>query len=540
MSQCAMSKNGFSIFQSEVDTLLLQMNQDKIVDRIRKLDHTVWQPEPNEITNRLGWLDIANRLYSEIPNINQFVQNVKADGFKQVLLLGMGGSSLAPELFAKTFGPNSDGLDVRVLDSTDPVMVLSCKEWIQKKKTLFIVSSKSGGTAETFSFFKYFYTMMKSELGDEAGNHFIVITDPGSKLEQISNELGFRKTFINDPNIGGRFSVLSYFGLIPAALTGLDIQKLVQSAIDADWSLAVEIGVFMGHLALNGIDKLTFIISPQLQSFGDWVEQLIAESTGKHNKGILPVVGESLLSADQYGEDRFFIHLKLRSDSSNDAQMAALADAGYPVLNLTLYNLYQLGEQFFIWELATAVCGHLLKINPFDQPNVESAKVAARTMINTYLENGSLPDPETATFSKDSLMRFLDLSQTGDYISIQAFIPMNTETMTTMQQIQESLQKLTRLAVTVGFGPRFLHSTGQLHKGDRGNGLFIQLTCDASKDIPIPNEPGDQQSDMSFHILKTAQAMGDYQAIKNENRPVIHFHLSKNIGQALTELLAMI
>jgi len=540
VSHCRIEKYGFSSFQADLNTALERINNERIIERIRNHDHTVWHPEPAEIVNRLGWLDIADRMLSEASHIESFVADLKSEGFTKVLLLGMGGSSLAPELFTKTFHTETEGLDLRILDSTDPDMLITCRNWVQPEKTLFIVSSKSGNTAETESFFKYFYTWMQAQLDHDAGQHFIAITDPGSKLESVANHLKFRRVFLNDPNIGGRFSALSFFGLIPAAFTGVDLKKLLKNAKDSDWNLAAEIGVIIGILTLKHRDKLTFILSSELQSFGDWVEQLIAESTGKNGTSVLPVIGEMLLNPDQYGDDRFFIHFKMNSDNEADHVLMDIANAGYPVLRLILNDTYQLGAQFFIWEFATAVCGHLLKINPFNQPNVESAKAAARTMIQEYKEKGALPKYETSHFSKETLIHFLNQKEPGDYIAIQAYLPMTLETIKQMRIIQASLQKYTGIAVTVGFGPRFLHSTGQLHKGDRGNGLFIQLTCDEEQDITIPDNPGSHDSDLSFQILKTAQAMGDYHALKNENRRVIHFHFSKNIYHLLKQFNEML
>lgn len=521
-------------------TVLGRIEKENIAARIMRHDHTVWSPDPDEITNRLGWLDIADRLLPEAVNLQHFAKEIREAGFTQALLLGMGGSSLAPELFARTFGPHCAGLDVRVLDSTDPLMVLEAREWAERAKTLFIVSSKSGGTAETFSFFKYFYTWMKEKAGEQAASCFVTITDPGSGLEQISKSLNLRRTFINDPNIGGRFSALSLFGLVPAALTGVDLAALLTSARNADRETAVEIGAWMGFLALQGIDKLTFILSPELESFGDWAEQLIAESTGKKGKGILPVIGETVMPAAHYGKDRLFVHIRMNTDTKNDAAVRDLAAEGYPVLMLSLDHLEQLGEQFFIWELATAVAGHVLGINPFDQPNVESAKAAARDMISRYKNTGQLPEADSLPVDYGRIAEFTGNAGTGDYISVHAYIPMNPAAKEQMRQIQAALHKQTGLAVTTGFGPRFLHSTGQLHKGDRGNGLFIQLTCDADADAPIPNEPGNPASDMSFHVLKTAQAMGDFSALKNEKRRVIHFHLSRNVRKDLEILFHLV
>ena len=340
---------------------------------------------------------------------------------------------------------------------------------------------------------------------------------------------------MNDPNIGGRFSALSLFGLVPAAVAGVDLARLLQNARNADWSLGLEIGTVMGVFARKGIDKIIFILSDQLRSFGDWVEQLIAESTGKTGRGILPVVGETLVSDCRYPKDQWIVRLKMRNEASESGD--DLERSNRPALVLTLDDLYQLGEQFFIWELATAVAGHAIHINPFNQPNVESAKIAAKKMISTYMKEGSLPEPESVSLSRDHLNAFLDLARTGDYLAIQAYIPRTPQTIQILRDIQSVLCRKTGLAVTVGFGPRFLHSTGQLHKGDGGNGLFIQLTCDARRDAAIPDQPGDPKSELSFHVLKTAQAMGDYEALKKENRRVIHFHLNGDVNEALQRFL---
>lgn len=474
---------------------------------------------------------------AEVVRLNNFVTEIKAEGFTEVLLLGMGGSSLAPEVFAKTFG--SGGLQLRVLDSTDATVVKTYAETADLRRTLFIVSTKSGGTVETFSFFKYFYNRIIDLVGREnAGRQFVAITDPGSGLVKTATTYDFRAIFENDPNIGGRYSVISFFGLLPAALVGVDVARLLDRAQAAAQSpMAEKLGAIMGTLAQAGRDKVTFIISAAIASFGDWVEQLIAESTGKNDQGILPVVGEPVLDPAGYGDDRLFVYLRLAGDSGWDEAVARLEQAGQPVVRLELQDLYDLGEQFFIWELATAVAGHVIGIQPFDQPNVESAKVLARQMVAAYQESGQLPQLDSAEPTAANLNTFIAQAQPGDYISIQAYVPPTTATDALLHQLRTRLLAQTSCATTVGYGPRFLHSTGQLHKGDAGNGLFIQFTSEPETDLPIPDTAGEPASGMSFGVLKLSQALGDAQALLDENRRLIRFDLGTAVDEQLKKLI---
>lgn len=542
-------------YQDGIDTALGEMKTNKIMARIWAHDHTVWKPEPTEITNRLGWLHIADKMLDNLPRMENLANDLHTEGYTHALLLGMGGSSLAPEVFRKTFGVGAKHLDLSVLDSTDPGSVLAFAEGLNLSKTLFIVATKSGGTAETLSFFKYFYNQTIEVVGTEkAGEHFIAITDPGSKLETIAKTHNFRSTFLNDPNIGGRYSVLSYFGLVPAALIGVDLETLLNRALTAlcnceSCNCPVDgnnygalLGVILGVLAIpdNGRatrDKVTLITSPAIASFGDWVEQLIAESTGKEGKGILPVVGESVGKPDVYEDDRLFIYLRLTGDDTHDAAVQTLADAGHPVVWLHLDDLYDLGAQFFLWEMATVVAGYRLGINPFDQPNVESAKILARQMVNEYMEKGELPPGEFAPLTADTLDSFLgDAVSPGRYIAIQAYLHPTPEIKSALQNFRLKLRDRYKMATTLGFGPRFLHSTGQLHKGDRGNGLFIQFTSSPIQDLPIPDEAGKAGSTMSFGLLKTSQALGDAQALLNAGRRVIRFDLGVDVLDNLKHL----
>jgi len=526
-------------YQGTVDTALAELKDQRIMNRIWDHDYTIWKPQPEEISNRLGWLHLPEEMANNVGRIMELATAVRAEGYSQVLLLGMGGSSLAPEVFANVFGHDHDGLALAVLDSTDPEVVRACDEQEDLAKTLFIVATKSGGTVETLSFFKFFYNRTVATVGREsAGEHFVAITDVGSKLDQLAEAYDFRAVFLNDPNIGGRYAALSYFGLVPAGLVGVDLPRLLESALLMSHSgMGGTLGVIMGELAKQGRDKVTLISSPGLANFGDWIEQLIAESTGKDGKGILPVVGEPLYSPGDYSQDRLFVYLCLDGDQSYEAAMAKLAATGQPLVTLDLKDRYDLGGQFFLWEMATAVAGNRMGIQPFDQPNVESAKILAREMVTTYQKTGKLPAGENAPLSVEALLTFLDQSQTGDYIAIQAFVPHTTETSDSLEKLREMLGRRTRLPTTVGFGPRFLHSTGQLHKGDGGNGLFIQFASIPEQDLPIPDEAGQDDSSMDFGVLKIAQALGDAAALREAKRRVISFQVTGSVPSAISKLV---
>jgi glucose-6-phosphate isomerase len=543
-------------YTSLIETAVAALKKDGIIPRIWNKDHTVWKQDPKEITNRLGWLFSPKDMVGKTEEIYQLVNDVRADGYTHALLLGMGGSSLAPEVFSKTFGIKADYLDLKVLDSTDPGAVLAYAEKLDLTKTLFVVSTKSGGTVETFSFMKYFYNRTADALGaDEAGRHFVAITDPGSGLADIAETFRFRKTFFNDPDIGGRYSVLSFFGLVPAALIGIDINTLLDRAVKAvdkeyapDLSVAnilngALLGTALGELAKIGRDKATFVFSPRIASFGDWVEQLVAESTGKEGKGIVPVVGEPLGSVDVYGDDRVFICIRLEGDEADTAKRQSLEKAEHPIVDIIVNDLYDLGGQFFLWEMATAVAGHCLGINPFDQPDVEAAKVLARKMLAAYKEKGALP-AETPALSgrgiavygsveagkpEDILNAFLSQAKPKAYVALQAYVTPNGEIDSALSMLSTRLRDRFYFPVTVGYGPRFLHSTGQLHKGDAGRGLFIQFTAADQRDTPVPDDMGLPGSSVTFGILKNAQAIGDRQALINAGRPVIRIHLGTDI-----------
>jgi len=531
--------------EDAVNAAVVALEANNILARMWEGDHTVWAEKDVEISNRLGWLRIAGAMEANVETLETLAENLSAEGYTDVLLLGMGGSSLAPELFARTFGTTPGYLDLHVLDSTDPGAVAAYRDALDPENTLFVVSSKSGGTVETISFFKFFYTWIADLLGEEAaGAHFVAITDPGSNLAQLGERYDFRAVFLNDPNIGGRYSALSYFGLVPAALLGIDVTEILQraQAVNSPKTAkrAAWLGAVLGTLAREGRDKLTFITSPELDAFGDWVEQLIAESTGKQGTGILPIVGEPPLAPDAYGGDRLIIYMRLDQGTVYDEEVAAIAEAGHPVITIHILDRYDLAEQFMVWEVATAVAGHILGINPFNQPNVESAKVRAREMIATYQETGELPDQHLtlkdgkitvheialpANSAPGALQHFLEKVHQGTYIAVHAYIQPSAANSAALEHFRTYLREQSGAPVTVGYGPRFLHSTGQLHKGDGGNGLFIQITSEPLQDLPIPDTAGSSEASLTFGTLKMAQAQGDAQALREAGRQIIRFHL---------------
>lgn len=539
-----------------INQSLSRLEKDKIVERIWKKDFTVWDKNPDEISNRLGWLDSVETTSKAKNEIEEFIKAVMKEGFTHALLMGMGGSSLAPEVFRLTFGIKKGYLDLSVLDSTHPDVIKEFRDKINFEKTLFIVSTKSGGTVETMSFMKFFYNESVARLGKgKVGKHFIAITDPGSGLEQTARELKFRKIFLNDPNIGGRYSALSLFGMVPAALVGVDLNKFLSNTkgiINNSRSLANNsaalLGVIFGTLANEGINKVTFITSSQIKYFGAWVEQLIAESTGKNGKGILPVDLEEILSPDFYSEDRLFVYLKLKEDNTYDKRVKELGNAGFPIITIEMENIYNLGKEYFSWEFATAIAGWALGIQPFDQPNVESAKVQARKLVDMYKETGKLPELKF-NFKQDGIgisgeiesenltdsmgEFFKNVTGSKSYVAIQAYLKPDDDTTEALQKIRTSIQKKYKVATTLGYGPRFLHSTGQLHKGDSGNGLFIQIIGDPENDLPIPDNPGLDNSSISFGILIRAQALGDREAMLANQRKVLTFDLGNHVNDGL-------
>ncbi len=539
-------------YQNAINVRLKAWDAAIVADRIWEKDGTVWIADPeeaaqtSELTNRLGWLEIGQEMLAEADDLTAFAVEVKAVGFQEVVLLGMGGSSLAPEVYMTTFGA-ANGLPLTVLDSTDPGQVLAVHDKLaDPAKTLFLVSSKSGGTLETLSFFKYFYDIV-GQAKDNPGENFVAITDPGSSLEKLAKEKGFRRIFSSPPEVGGRYSALTYFGLVPATLMGVNLSRLLRRAnsmADACRGHAVhnpglQLGAAMGELALAGRDKITFFASPKIDAFGMWVEQLIAESLGKHGQGILPVVGEAMGQPAFYNDDRVFVYLRLAGDDNVelDGKVEVLEAAGHPVITIQMDELEDLGQEFFRWEMATAAAGAVLKINPFDQPNVELAKIKAKELMSEFDRTGFLPVPAPTLDYDDidvygpamgetvieALKAFLTNYQPGDYVAIMAYLPYGEETDAALDELRLTLRNGLQSATTVGYGPRFLHSTGQLHKGDGNNGLFIQITHTPAKDAAIPGEK------YTFATLVAAQAQGDYNALQENGRRLIRFHVEAGV-----------
>ena len=524
----------------DVEAALAGIREREVVGRIWRHDHTLWKPDPEEISNRLGWLTVMDVMEEQVPVLEAFAQEVRNAGYRHVVLLGMGGSSLGPEVLHQTFGSAQGYPELMVLDSTVPAWVQAVTDAIDPSRTLFLVSSKSGGTIEPLSFYKRFRSLVEEAVGKEkAGLNFAAITDPGTSLEGIAQQQGFRRVFLNPPDIGGRYSVLSYFGLVPAALMGIDIATLLDradcmreggaSCVPAHDNPGTLLGTVMVTLALKGRDKLTLATSPSLESFGLWVEQLIAESTGKEGKGIVPVAGEPLLSPEHYGDDRLFVFLRLEGDDNADVDAAVerIQSSGQPVMRLDLRDRYDLGGEFFRWEFATAVAGALLGIHPFDQPNVQQAKDLTDRVLQEYQTSGKVPQGEVP----DSLRGLLEVAGPGDYLAILAYAQQTPEMDRAMSELRRRVMERYRIATTLGYGPRYLHSTGQLHKGGPDSGLFLQVTSGHESDIPIPGEP------YTLGVLADAQASGDLQALQETGRRVVRIHLGVD-GEAQIRRLA--
>lgn len=543
-----------------IEKALDGLKKEQVMGRLWEHDYTLWKDDPREVTNRLGWLSSPFNMKGVVGQIRNTVDEIRRDGYTDALVLGMGGSSLAPDLFSRAFDVLEGFLNLKVLDSTDPAAVGQQSGRMDPARSLFVISSKSGTTTETLSHFKYFYNLTMKAVGkEEAGKHFIAITDPGSPLASMASDLRFRQVFLNDPDIGGRYSALSYFGLVPAALMGINIDLLLDRAMvmlsncepanqpgQGDNTGAI-LGAVMGALQGNGVDKLTLLTSPSISPLGAWLEQLLAESTGKRGKGIVPVDGEFPGRPDFYGKDRLFVYLRIQGDMTFDEPIAILQNAGHPVVSIQLADLYDIGGEFFRWEVATAVAAHLMKINPFDQPDVESAKILARRMLGEYIDRGQLPGSEPVLAEQgvevysdtpsaalaEALGTFLQQAQPGDYVALQAYVEPSVDTTLALEEFRHRIRDTYRVATTLGFGPRFLHSTGQLHKGDGGHGLFIQITTQDAQDIPIPDESGKDASSVTFGVLKAAQAMGDRQALLDAGRRVIRFHLKGDVPDGI-------
>ncbi len=528
-----------------LDERLARWERDDVGRRLWRKDYTLWSERlVPEIQDRMGWLIQPEIAHERLGELCAFARAVREEGVRHVVLLGMGGSSLAPEVFQRTFGSAPAYPELVVLDSTHPDAVRETEQGLDLTRTLFVVSSKSGTTTETLRLFDYFWARLAAAT-PQPGAHFVAITDPGTPLEALAVERHFLRVWPAPADVGGRYSALTPFGLVPAALIGVDVHRLLDRALTMAEASAscvpvrenpgLVLGAALGELARAGRDKLTFLLPPSTAPFGAWVEQLIAESTGKEGRGILPVVGEPPGAVEAYGPDRAFVHLAIGAepDAGTGALVEALARAGQPTVALRLGDAYDLGGEFFRWELAVAAAGAVLGIHPFDQPDVQRAKDATRAVLEAFVSGGRLVEPPPAApDDARALEAFLAGAGPGRYVAIQAYLAPREETSRALAAIQAGLRDRLRAAVTVGYGPRFLHSTGQFHKGGPATGCFLQLTDDPAQDLAVPGQA------VSFGTLIRAQALGDYRALEDGGRPVLRVHLGSDVRGGLEQLQA--
>ena len=556
LSQQTYSLDGAS---TPIEANLKEWRTQGKVRRLWQKDSTLWSGKDED--QWLGWLDIAEAQRTNLGPLIQLAEEVKADDFQHILLLGMGGSSLCPEVLKRTFGVIDGYPELLVLDSTVPAQVRACAQQIDPRKTLFIVSSKSGGTTEPNAFMQYFFDQVAHALGaDRAGSRFIAITDPASPLQQRAEQRRFRAIFPGVPSIGGRYSALSNFGLVPAALTGLDVQRFLDrsalmvqacsASVPPEVNPGVTLGTIMATLAQHGRDKITLVTSPGIDALGAWLEQLIAESTGKEGHGLIPIDAEPLGPPEVYGQDRLFIYMRLNSApaAEQDAAVDALEKAGQPVVRIRLEDTLSLGQEFFRWEMATAVASAMLGVHAFNQPDVEASKKATRQLTARFEETGQVS--EETPFLADRGLRFFSANatalraaagrdavallgahlgqlQAGDYFAINAYIEMNEETCAELQALRHTVRDAKKVATTLGFGPCFLHSTGQLHKGGPNSGVFLLITSDDASDLDIPGQR------YSFGRLKAFQAQGDFVVLAERGRRALRVHLGSDIQAGL-------
>lgn len=548
-----------------VDETLHEWNADRKVKRLWARDASVWTN--SEEDKWLGWLDIVNEQQRSIRRLANFSEEVRDAKFFHVLLLGMGGSSLCPEVIRKSFGKIDGFPELQVLDSTDPAQIKSFENKIDLANTLFIVSSKSGTTLEPKIFKQYFFELARQAVGDdEVGKRFVAITDPGSKLRQAAETDGFRKIFLGVPTIGGRYSALSDFGMAPAAAMGVDVTKFLDRTsemvkacgpeVAARDNPGIVLGAILGVAHAQHRDKITIVASAGIYDLGAWLEQLLAESTGKNGKGLIPVDRELPTNPETYGDDRLFVYLKLKSDPDGPQEIAidALERAGQPIVRILVNDVYDLGQEFFRWEIATAVAGSIIGINPFDQPDVEASKIATKKLTEEYERSGSLP-AETPIFEAEGIKLFADQSdanalnaaighrslisylkahldrlQPGDYFAMLAYVEMNETHERALQVARHLVRDTKRVATCLGFGPRFLHSTGQAYKGGPNTGVFLQITCDDAADLPVPGQK------YTFGVVKAAQARGDFEVLAERGRRALRVHLGADVNAGLESL----
>lgn len=534
--------------------------------RLWRGDRTLWTGDDED--KWVGWLPIVEEQLKQLPQFFAAAADIAKAGFTHALLLGMGGSSLCPEVLKITYGRQPGHPELHVLDSTDPAQIKSIEGQVDLARTLCIVASKSGSTLEPNIFKQYFFDRMQQVVGKEkAGDHFLAITDPGSKMQQVAERDHFRKIFFGAASIGGRYSALSNFGMVPAAIMGLDMDKFLQRTnemvlackpeVPAEQNPGAVLGAILGTLGNLGRNKVTIITSPGIHDLGAWLEQLIAESTGKIGKGLIPVDREVIGAPEVYGNDRVFVHLRLADepDTAQKQKLDALRTAGHPVVEIELANTYDLGQEFFRWEIATAVAGSILKINPFNQPDVEASKIVTRQLTEAYEKTGKLPE-ESPIFDEGGIKLFTDernaanlknlagsdrsltgflrahLSQLspGDYMALLAYIEMSGAHEETLQAMRHAVRDRKHVTTCMGFGPRFLHSTGQAYKGGPNTGVFLQITCDDANDLPVPGQK------YTFGTVKAAQARGDFQVLADRKRRALRVHLPKDVDSGLESL----
>jgi transaldolase / glucose-6-phosphate isomerase len=529
----------------------------EVARRIWARDPDLWKPgdaaHAAVIGNRLGWLDVIDTMRKQLPELLRLAADVVEAGWKDCVLLGMGGSSLCPEVLRASFGSAAGQPVLHVLDTTDPVAIRRLTDSLDVRRAGFVASSKSGKTLETLSHLEHFWELTRAAVPD-AGRHFITITDPDSALENIGRERAFRNVFTNPPDIGGRYSALSFFGLVPAAIAGIDVERLLDRAaemrgqcgagVPGELNCGLALGTVMGLLHESGRDKVTIMAPPAIASYSLWAEQLIAESTGKEAKGIIPIGSEPIGHPSVYGDDRLFVALRYGDDAAFDAAVGALRTDGQPVISFDLTDLHELSAEFFRWEFATAVAGASLRIDPFDEPNVQESKDNTAKVLARYESTHTLPEEEPAAEDgditlyggsaagslDDHLRAHLDGAQAGDYVALMAYVTPDAVNEEALQRFRVAIRNSRRVATTFGFGPRFLHSTGQLHKGGPNTGVFIQITADDAEDVDIPGQP------FSFSVFKQAQAAGDLQSLRDHGRRVIRLHIRGDVTAGIARL----
>jgi len=544
------------IYEAAIGEHMQKLEREQFSTRLWNKDPSLWKEDPQNqavIRHALGWLDVAEKMGKNLDELLAFVREVREAGFRHVVHMGMGGSSLAPLAFQQILPRSPEALPFSVLDTTDPATILKIEREIPMGETLFIVASKSGTTAEPLAFGEYFFGKAKALRGNRAGENFVAITDPGTPLLRLAQERGFRRIFLSWADIGGRYSALSPIGLVPAALMGVDIANLLararqmQHACGASVPLrenpAVMLGAVMGASAFCGRDKITFLVPASLATLGLWLEQLLAESAGKEGKGVLPVAGEPPGSPSAYGDDRFFVYIRLKdqADETLERIVVDLQNAGQPMAFIQMDGRLDLAREFLRWEIATAALGAILGINPFDQPNVQESKENTSRLLRQVSQAGKLAEPspslveaplqffasEFGQNAKDLFKKFLSRARPGNYLALQAYLTETPATTQALQAIQKRLRDGLHLATTMGYGPRYLHSTGQFHKGGPNTGLFLQLTAEDAEDAPIPGAP------YTFGILKRAQALGDLEALRRHGRAVMRIHLGRDVVPGL-------